>query len=56
VLGPVTAQCRLAHLGSVTPVTRRGNLQNLADRLDPIGIAVLVNVRLQLLSRRSSSA
>ena len=56
VLGPVTAQYRLAHLGSMTPVTRRGNLQNLADRLDPIGIAVLVDVRLQLLSRRSSSA
>ena len=56
VLGPVTAQCRLAHSGSMVPVTRRGNLQNLVDRLDPIGIAVPVNVRLQLLSRRSSSA
>ena len=43
-------------MGSVTPVTRRGNLQDLADRLDPVGIPVLVDVRLQDLSRRSSSA
>jgi hypothetical protein len=56
LLGPVTAQCWFAYLGCMAPVTRRGDLQNLANRLDPIGIAVLVDVRLQLLSRRSSSA
>jgi hypothetical protein len=36
--------------------TRRGDLQDLADRLDPKGITVLVDERHQDFSRRSSSA
>jgi hypothetical protein len=38
------------------PISRRGNLQDLADRLDPMGIAMLVDEIPQDLSRRSSSA
>jgi len=40
----------------MTPISRRGNLQPLADRLDPVGIAMLVDEIPQDLSRRSSSA
>jgi hypothetical protein len=44
VLGSGTPQGRIAHLGCVAPVTRRGNLQDLADRLDPVRIPVAVDV------------
>ncbi|CAG9266242.1 hypothetical protein BDI4_970025 [Burkholderia diffusa] len=37
-------------------VARRGNPQNLADRLDPEGVAMLIDEGLQDLNRRSSSA
>jgi hypothetical protein len=54
--GPLGTQGGVAHAGRVTSVTRRGNLQDLADRLDPVHIPMAVDVGLQLLSRRSSSA
>ena len=47
---------RAATKGCVPSVSRRGNLQNLADRLNPVGVAVLVDEVPQDLSRRSSSA
>jgi len=37
-------------------IGRRGDRQNLADRLDPVGLAVIVDERDQGLCRRSSSA
>ena len=40
----------------MSSISRRGNLQDLAERLDPEGIAMLVDEVLQDLSRRSSSA
>jgi hypothetical protein len=44
MVGSCTAQGWVAHLGCVAPVTRRGNLQNLADRLDPVRMPVAVDV------------
>lgn len=55
-LCPCAAQCRVALTRCMTQVTRWGNLQDLADRLDPIAVAVLVDKVLQDLSLRSSSA
>src|SRR5690554_5793963 len=40
----------------MSPVTRRGHLQNPADGLDPERVSVLVDETLQLFKRRSSSA
>src|SRR6476469_4621015 len=40
----------------MTSIARRGNLQHLADRLDPVGIPMLVDKLPQDLKRRSSSA
>jgi hypothetical protein len=40
----------------VAPVSRRGELQNLADRLDPASAAVLIDEGFGHFSRRSSSA
>lgn len=40
----------------MSSICRRGDLQGLAELLDPEGIAVLVDEVLQNLSRRSSSA
>src|SRR5450830_1339501 len=40
----------------MSPIRRRGNLQDLAERLDPIGITMLVDEGSQDFSRRSSSA
>jgi hypothetical protein len=40
----------------MAPVSRRGDLQHFADRLDPVGIPVLVDVGVQDFSLRSSSA
>ncbi len=51
-LGSCAALCRIALLCGMTPVARRGNLQDFADRLDPVGIAVLIDKVLQDLSRR----
>ncbi len=46
----------IGKLGSMAPVTRRGNPQDLADRLDPEGVAMLIDEGFQDLIRRSSSA
>jgi hypothetical protein len=46
---------RIAKLCGMAPVPRRGNSQDLADRLDPEGDATLINKGLQDFSRRSSS-
>ena len=46
----------MARSGSMQAVTRWGDLQNLAYRLDPERVAVAVNEIDQDLSRRSSSA
>ena len=47
---------RLACQRRVMSIARRGDLQYLADRLDPEGVAVLINKGSQDLMRRSSSA
>lgn len=47
---------RISELRRMASVTRRGNLQDLADWLDPKGIAMLVDEGLQDFKRRSSSA
>src|SRR5690606_25078612 len=54
--GSGTAQLWAALARGIVPITRWGNLQHLADRLDPIGVAVMVNKLSQDLNRRSSSA
>lgn len=54
--GADAASGRISKLCSMTSVTRRGNLQDLADRLDPKGVAMLIDEGLQDLNRRSSSA
>jgi len=54
--GSGAAQLRAALARGVVPVTRWGNLQHLADRLDPIGVTVTINKLSQDLNRRSSSA
>src|SRR5471032_15261 len=55
-LGARAAQSRIAPLRDVTPVAGRGDLQDFANRLDPIRLAVLVDERSHDLKRRSSSA
>jgi hypothetical protein len=47
---------RIAKPCCITPVARRGNPQDLADRLDPEGVAMLIDEGLQDFRRRSSSA
>src|SRR5690606_1443090 len=51
-----TAKGRITRLRRMTPVSRRGDLQNLADRLDPKLIAMPIDKGSQDLKRRSSSA
>ncbi len=51
-----TAQGRIAKLGRMPAVTRRGDLQDAADRLDPETVTMLIDKCLQDLVRRSSSA
>src|SRR5512132_4408965 len=46
----------IAGTGGMLAVRRRGDRQNPADRLDPVGVAMLVDERLHDLDRRSSSA
>ena len=53
---PGAALVGLAQQRGMTSIRRRGDLQDLAERLDPIGIAVLIDELLQDLSGRSSSA
>src|SRR5690606_14336445 len=55
-LGPRAAQFRVALPGGMAPVGGWGNLQHVADRLDPMGIPVLVDVGVYDFSLRSSSA
>jgi hypothetical protein len=43
-------------LGDVVVVGRRGDRQHLADRLDPVDLAVIVDERDHRLNGRSSSA
>src|SRR5205085_1772194 len=50
------AACRIALLGFAAEIRRRGDRQDLADRLDPIGRAVLVDEGDHHFGRRSSSA
>jgi hypothetical protein len=42
-LGTDTAQGRVAYPRGMTSISRRGNLQHLADRLDPKGLPVQVD-------------
>lgn len=53
---PGTTPFRVALSGGMAPTGRRGNLQYLADRLDPAGIPVLVDAGVHHFSLRSSSA
>jgi hypothetical protein len=39
----VTLKLWMALPGGVPSITRRGNLQNLADRLDPVLLSMLVD-------------
>jgi hypothetical protein len=41
--GAGALKLRIALTGSMQPVTRRGDLQNSTDRLDPEHVAVAVN-------------
>src|ERR1700710_3125017 len=58
VVAPSTrrSQRGVSPLIDVTAVSRRGNLQHFADRLDPMSVAVRVDELPHHLSRRSSSA
>lgn len=55
-MSPGAALVRLAQQRRMPSICRWGDLQDLAERLDPEGIAMLVDEVLQDLSRRSSSA
>ena len=56
LLGAIASDLRVASACGMQAVTRWGNLQEFADRLDPEGVAVAVDEIDQDLSRRSSSA
>src|SRR5664279_2570409 len=58
VVAPGTrrSQRRVSPLRCVSAVSRRGNLQHFADRLDPVATPVRVDEISHYLSRRSSSA
>lgn len=55
-LRPVDGQGAVAAPGSVPAIGRPGNLQDLADRLDPVRITPRSNELVHHFSRRSSSA
>src|SRR5690606_21358082 len=55
-LGSFAAQLRIALTGRMAPVSRRGNLQYFADRLDPVSIPMLIDIGVYDFSLRSSSA
>src|SRR3954467_2719502 len=55
-LGPGRQLTRIGAPGGVGVITRRGDRQNAADRLDPVAGAVLVDEGDHGLNRRSSSA
>lgn len=54
--GPVASLGRIELHGCMASVSRRGDLQHFADRLDPTGLPVLVHERPQDFKQRSSSA
>lgn len=55
-MSPDAALVGLSKQRRMSSICRWGDLQDLAERLDPEGIAMLVDEVLQDLSRRSSSA
>jgi len=55
-LGPGRQPGRIAPLGDMAVVGGRGDRQHLADRLDPMRLAVIVDEGDHGLNRRSSSA
>ncbi|AAW74375.1 hypothetical protein XOO1121 [Xanthomonas oryzae pv. oryzae KACC 10331] len=55
-LGPCRAQLRIGPSGRVRVVRRRGDRQHLADGLDPVNVAMVVDEALHLVKGRSSSA
>ena len=55
-LNMCTAPLGVAPKGCVPSISRRGDLQNSADRLNPVGVAVLVDEVPQDLNRRWGSA
>ena len=55
-VGSFTAHRRVSRLGCAASVTRWGNLQDLADRIDLVHITMTVDIRLQLFSRWPGSA
>ena len=55
-LGPVRELRRIMPLGHVIVIGRRGDRQHLADRLDPIRDAMIIDEGDHGLNRRSSSA
>src|SRR5919202_218906 len=55
-LGPLGPPGRIAALGGVLMVGRRGNRQHPADRLDPVHLTMIIDDGDHGLKRRSSSA
>lgn len=55
-LGTGRAEFRIALTGRMAAICRGGDPQDLADRLDPVGITLMVDEGVQDFSRRSSSA
>ena len=53
---PIALGAGAAQFGRAPPVGRRGDLQDLADRLDPVRLPVLVDAGVYDFSLRSSSA
>ena len=51
-----TTQDWIALTSSMSSIPEWGDLQNLADRLDSVGVAILIDEAVQNFSRRSSSA
>nr|UCK92300.1 hypothetical protein [Raoultella planticola] len=55
-LHPLRSQLRIGLPGRMRVVRRRGDLQHLADRLDPVNVSLLIDESLHRLKGRSSSA
>ena len=53
---PVGQTGRIGSPGGMGAISRRGDRQNPADRLDPVGLTMIVDERNHGLNRRSSSA
>lgn len=52
----MAAQCRITAPGGMTPISQRGDLQHLANRLDSVQIPVSVDIGVHFFSWWSSSA